>query len=171
MVNLPYRGCLGTPLKLSFGSTPMWHQVWQLPHHFDAIASLAVHMGAEPQNSFKGGSRGPLYGKLTTRHHRLRGYVSPNQSCKDFGDFGQKSWLTSRHVCGPVTRDTCLLRVLCSETWEVYNFSHQHFSIWWKNIGLKAVLVEGYTIQLYSPVYQSKTGDLCLIDYFSRLKM
>ena len=49
------------------------------------------HMGAEPKNSFKGGPRDPLYGILTTRHHRLRDYVSPNQSCKVFGDFGQKS--------------------------------------------------------------------------------
>ena len=49
------------------------------------------HMGAEPQNSFKGVARGPLYGKLTTRQHRLRDYVYPNQTCKVFGDFGQKS--------------------------------------------------------------------------------
>ena len=55
------------------------------------VKSIGIHMGAEPQNSFKGGSRGPLYGKLTTRHHRLSYYVSPNQSCKVFGDFGQKS--------------------------------------------------------------------------------
>ena len=50
-----------------------------------------LHMGAEPQNSFKGVARGPLYGKLTRRYHRLSYYVSPNQSCKVFGDFGQKS--------------------------------------------------------------------------------
>ena len=42
------------------------------------IPSLAQHMGAEPQNSFEGVPRGPLYGKLTTRHHRLRDYMSPN---------------------------------------------------------------------------------------------
>ena len=52
--------------------------------HHDAIADLCLeclvtcHMGAEPQNSFKGVPRDPLYGKLTTRHHRLRDYVSPN---------------------------------------------------------------------------------------------
>ena len=55
------------------------------------LHSLAEHMGAEPENSFKGVAKGPLYGKLTTRHHRLSYYVSPNQSCKVFGDFGQKS--------------------------------------------------------------------------------
>ena len=48
------------------------------------------HMGAEPQNSFKGVPRDPLYGKLTTRYHILRDYVSPNQTCKVFGDFGLK---------------------------------------------------------------------------------
>ena len=52
---------------------------------------LPLHMGAEPQNSFEEVPRGPLYGKLTTRHHRLRDYVSPNQSCRVFGDFGQTS--------------------------------------------------------------------------------
>ena len=55
------------------------------------MEAVISHMGAEPQASFKGGPRGPLYGKLTTWHHRLRDYVSPNQSCKVFGDFGQKS--------------------------------------------------------------------------------
>ena len=30
-----------------------------------------LHMGAEPQNSFKGVARGPLYGKMTRRHQRL----------------------------------------------------------------------------------------------------
>ena len=49
------------------------------------------HMGAERQNSFEGVARGPLYGKLTTRHHRFSYFVSPNQSCKVSGDFGQKS--------------------------------------------------------------------------------
>ena len=34
--------------------------------------STVEYMGAEPQNSFKGEPRGPLCGKLTTRHHRLR---------------------------------------------------------------------------------------------------
>ena len=51
---------------------------------------LARHMGAEPQNSFKGVAKGPPYCKLTTRHHILRYYVSPNQSCEVFGDFWQK---------------------------------------------------------------------------------
>ena len=60
-------------------------------------------MGAEPQNSFKWVARGPLFGKLTLRYHRLSYHVSPNQSCKVFGDFGQKSLLTSRHVCGHET--------------------------------------------------------------------
>ena len=55
--------------------------LWQVPHH----------MGAEPKNSFKGVPRDPPYGKLTTRHHRLRDYVSPNQTCKVFRDFGPKS--------------------------------------------------------------------------------
>ena len=32
--------------------------------------STVEYMGAEPQNSFKGEPRGPLCGKLTTRHHR-----------------------------------------------------------------------------------------------------
>ena len=52
---------------------------------------MSKHMGAEPQNSFEEVPRDPLYGKLTTRHHRLGDYVSPNQTCKVFGDFGQKS--------------------------------------------------------------------------------
>ena len=52
---------------------------------------LAPHMGAEPKNSIKRGSRGIIYGKLTARHHISRYYVSPNQSCKVFGDFGPKS--------------------------------------------------------------------------------
>ena len=52
---------------------------------------LIYHMGAEPKNSFEEVPRGPLYGKLTTRYQRLRDYVSPNQTCKVYGDFGQKS--------------------------------------------------------------------------------
>ena len=41
-------------------------------------AFFKQHMGAEPQNSFKGVPRGQLYGKLTTRHHLFRYYVSPD---------------------------------------------------------------------------------------------
>ena len=59
----------------------MKHEAEQITHH----------MGAEAQNSFEEVPRGPLYGILTTRHHRLRDYMSPNQSCKVFGDFGQIS--------------------------------------------------------------------------------
>ena len=105
-------------------------------------------MGAEPQNSFKGVARGPLYGKLTTRHHRSSYYVSPNQSCKVFGDFGQKSWLTSRHVCGHVTRATCLLGVPWDGPWVVDSFRHWNFSICSKNIGVMAILVEGYNSKI-----------------------
>ena len=36
---------------------------------------LPGHMGPEPPGSFKEGSRGQLYGKLTTRHHTL--YTCP----------------------------------------------------------------------------------------------
>ena len=55
------------------------------------VVTLIYHMGAEPQKSFKGVARGTVYGKLTTRHHRLSYYVSPNQTCKVFRDFGQIS--------------------------------------------------------------------------------
>ena len=34
--------------------------------------------------------RGQLFGKLTTRHHLFRYFVSPNKSCEVLGDFGQK---------------------------------------------------------------------------------
>ena len=102
------------------------------------------HMGAEPKNSFKGVPRDQPYGKLTTRHQRLRDYVTPNQTCKVFGDFGQKSWLASRHVCGHVTRARCLLRVPWDGPWAVDNFRHWKFSICSKNIGDMAILVEGY---------------------------
>ena len=87
------------------------------------------HMGAEPQNSFKRGSRGPAYGKWTTRHHISRYYVSPNQSCKVFGDFGPKNWLTSRHDLGHVTRATCLMKVPWAGPWAVDSFRHRNFSI------------------------------------------
>ena len=111
---------------------------------FISSFSSAFHMGAEPQNSFKGGSRGPVYGKLTTRHHRLWDYVSQNQTCKVFGDFGQKNWLTSQHVCGHVTRATWLLRVPWAWPWAVDSFRHWNFSICSKNIGDMTILVEGY---------------------------
>ena len=101
-------------------------------------------MGLEPQNSFKGGPRGPLYGKLFIRHHRLRDYLSPNQTCQVFWDFGPKSWLTSRHVCGHVTRATSHLRVPCCGPWPFYDFRHWNFLNCSKNIGVMAILVEGY---------------------------
>ena len=117
---------------------------WMYVMYDSEEMNLYTYMGAEPKNSFKGGPRGPLYGILTTRHHRLRDYVSPNQSCKVFGDFGQKSWLTSRHVCGHVTRVTCLVRVPWSGPWAVDNSRHWNFSICSNNIGDMAILVEGY---------------------------
>ena len=66
---------------------------------------LSFHMGAEPQTSFEGVARGPPHGKLTTRHHRLSYYVSPNQSCRVFGDFGQKKLTNFKTRLW--TRDTC----------------------------------------------------------------
>ena len=87
------------------------------------------HMGAEAPYSFKEVSGGPPYCKLTTRHHIFWYYVSPNQTCKVLGDFGPKSWLTLRHVCGHVARVTCLLRVPCCGPWAVDDFRHWNFSI------------------------------------------
>ena len=53
--------------------------------------SLKRQIGAEAPYSFKEESAGPPYCKLTTRHHIFRYYVSPNQTCKVLGDFGQQS--------------------------------------------------------------------------------
>ena len=129
-------------------------------------------MGAEPQNSFKGGSRGPVYGKLTTRHHRLWDYVSPNQTCKIFGDFGQKNWLTSWHVCGHVTRATWLLRVPWAEPWAVDSFRHWNFSICSKNIGDIAILVEGYKHKkCWKLIFREKTNFLRILLLYPSTKM
>ena len=135
--------------KTSYLNHNLYDQVCAIiiAHHI--LNVLICHMGAETQNSFKGVARGPLYCKLTTRHHRLRDYVSPNQSCKVFGDFGQKSWLTSRHVCGHVTRATCLLGVPWDGPGVVDSFRHWNFSICSKNIGVMAILVEGYNSKIF----------------------
>ena len=64
-------------------------------------------------------------------------YVSPNQSCKVFWDFGQKSWLTSRHVCGHVTCATFF--------WGYHvldDFRHWNFSICFKNMRVR----EGFSL-------------------------
>ena len=139
------RAASGAGVLLTNPTTGVWLN-WRclLTLWFTEGTELVTHMGAEPENSFKGGPRGPLYGILTTWYHRLRDYVSPNQSCKVFGDFGQKSWLTLRHVCGHVTRATWLLRVPWAGPWAVDNFRHWNFSICSKNIGDMAILVMGY---------------------------
>ena len=56
-----------------------------------ASPAPTVHMGAEPPDSFKEGSRSPLWCIMTTRHHVFRNYVSPNQTCAVFGLFGLQS--------------------------------------------------------------------------------
>ena len=60
----------------------------------------------------------------------------------DFLD--QKSWLTSRHVCGHVTRVTCILMIPVDSPWVVDVFRHWNFSICLKKIGVMGILVEGY---------------------------
>ena len=54
---------------------------------------------------FKELAKGPLYGKFTTRYHRSRDYVSPNQSCEVFRDFGQKKLTNFKTRLWPC--DTC----------------------------------------------------------------
>ena len=39
-------------------------------------------------------------------------------------DFGLQSWLTSRHVCGHVTRATCILRASVDRPWVVDDVRH-----------------------------------------------
>ena len=102
-----------------------------------------THMGPELQNSFKEGTSGQLYGKLTIRHHVFRKYVPPNQTRPVFGLFGLQSWLTSRHVCGHVTRTTCTLRAPVDRPWVVDDVRHWNFSICYSNIEVMALLVEG----------------------------
>ena len=136
-------------MKPGFYTVELVSKVFLKTQFQEGSASKPLHMGAELQNSFKGGPRGPLYGKLTPRHHRLRDYVSPNQTCKVFGDFGQKSWPTSRHVFGHVTRATCLLGVPWDGPWVVDSFRHWNFSICSKNIGVMAILVEGYSSKIF----------------------
>ena len=55
-----------------------------------------------------------------------------------------KSWLTSSHVCGHVTRATWHLKVPGDRSFAVDDFRHWNFSIWSTNKGVMAILVEGY---------------------------
>ena len=55
-----------------------------------------------------------------------------------------KSWLTSSHLCGHVTRATWLLKVPADRSFAVDDFRHWNFSIWSTNKGVMAILVEGY---------------------------
>ena len=55
-----------------------------------------------------------------------------------------KSWLTSSHVCGHVTRATWYLKVPGYRSFAVDDFRHWNFSIWSTNKGVMAILVEGY---------------------------
>ena len=55
-----------------------------------------------------------------------------------------KSWLTSSHVCGHVTRATWHLKVPADRSFAVDDFRHWNFSIWSTNKGVMAILVEGY---------------------------
>ena len=55
-----------------------------------------------------------------------------------------KSWLTSSHVCGHVTRATWYLKVPADRSFAVDDFRHWNFSIWSTNKGVIVILVEGY---------------------------
>ena len=123
-------------------------------------------VGAEPLNSFGGVSRGPLYCKLTTRHHThtFRDYVSPNQSCEVFGLFGPSSWQTLIHVSGHVTRATWVLKIPCESPWVVDDFRHWNFSICSKDIGVMAVLMEGCNCKIHE-----KNGLLWRVPFFAFL--
>ena len=55
-----------------------------------------------------------------------------------------KSWLTSSHVCGHVTRATWHLKVPADRSFAVDDFRHWNFSIWSTIKGVMAILVEGY---------------------------
>ena len=55
------------------------------------IPSTQVQIG-KTENSIKGGLRDPVCCKLTqVITDYVTDYVSPNQSCEVFGDFGQKN--------------------------------------------------------------------------------
>ena len=81
-----------------------------------------------------------------------RPHCQSNQIIWVFGDFWPKSWKTLRHVSGHVTRATCLLRVPWSGPWAVDNFRHWNYSICLKNIGVMAILVEGYNSKIFKKV-------------------
>ena len=55
-----------------------------------------------------------------------------------------KSWLTSSHVCGHVTRATWHLKVPGDRSFAVDDFRHWNFSIWSTNKGVMVILVKGY---------------------------
>ena len=93
--NIVYEMCIRMKAKVSFNQLLALFQFqinfqylhvirqWQSEtwSHTDPASSSALqsHMSAEARNSFKEVSGGPLYCKLTTRHHILRYYVSSNQ--------------------------------------------------------------------------------------------
>ena len=105
---------------------------------------LSVHTSPQASINLENSPRKVTYVFGRLRGHIRRPHYQSNQIIRVFGDFWPKSWKTLRHVSGHVTRATWVLKVPCESPWGVLSDRHWNFSIYSKDIGFMAFLVEGY---------------------------